>query len=67
VKRATGLLAESPGLHKKLSAYEFLEFMGALLDVPESTLPERIEELPKLFDLHDRRDYLLEGYSRGIK
>jgi ABC-2 type transport system ATP-binding protein len=67
VKRVTGLLAESPGLYEKLSAYEFLEFMGALYDVPDDILPERIDNLLKLFGLHDRRDYLLEGYSRGMK
>ncbi|MBU7011216.1 MAG: ABC transporter ATP-binding protein [Theionarchaea archaeon] len=67
VKRATGLLAESPGLYEKLSAYEFLEFMGGLYDVPGDILPERIDNLLKLFGLHDRRDYLLEGYSRGMK
>jgi len=67
VKRVTGLLAESPGLYEKLSAYEFLGFMGALYDVPSNILPERIEELLKLFGLYDRRDYLLEGYSRGMK
>jgi len=67
VKRVTGLLAESPGLYEKLSAYEFLEFMGALYDVPNNILTERIDDLLKLFGLHDRRDYLLEGYSRGMK
>ncbi|UCD92137.1 MAG: ABC transporter ATP-binding protein [Methanobacteriota archaeon] len=67
VKRVTGLLTESPGLYEKLSAYEFLEFMGALYDVPEDILPRRIEELLKLFGLQKRRDYLLEGYSRGMK
>ena len=67
VKRVTGLLAESPGLYEKLSAYEFLEFMGALYDVPSDILTERIEDLLKLFGLHKRRDYLLEGYSRGMK
>jgi len=67
VKRVTGLLAESPGLYEKLSAYEFLEFIGALYDVPSDILPERINNLLKLFGLHDRRDYLLEGYSRGMK
>ena len=67
VKRVTGLLAESPGLYEKLSAQEFLEFMGALYDVPADILPERIDDLLKLFGLHDRRDYLLEGYSRGMK
>jgi len=67
VKRVTGLLAESPGLYEKLSAYEFLEFMGALYDVPSNILPQRIDDLLKLFSLYDRRDYLLEGYSRGMK
>jgi ABC-2 type transport system ATP-binding protein len=67
VKRVTGLLAESPGLYGKLSAQEFLEFMGALYDVPEDILPERIDDLLKLFGLYERRDYLLEGYSRGMK
>jgi ABC-2 type transport system ATP-binding protein len=67
VKKITGLLAESPGLYEKLSAYEFLEFMGALYDVPKKILPERIDDLLNLFGLYDRRDYLLEGYSRGMK
>ncbi len=67
VKRVTGLLAESPGLYEKLSAYEFLEFMGALYDVSGDILPERIGDLLKLFGLHGRRDHLLEGYSRGMK
>ncbi|MCP8310165.1 MAG: ABC transporter ATP-binding protein [Candidatus Methylarchaceae archaeon HK02M1] len=67
VKRVTGLLAESPGLYEKLSAYEFLKFMGALYDVSRDILPERIDDLLKLFSLDDRRDYLLEGYSRGMK
>jgi ABC-2 type transport system ATP-binding protein len=67
VKRITGLLAESPGLYEKLSAHEFLEFMGALYDVPNDILPERIDDLLRLFGLYDRRDFLLEGYSRGMK
>jgi ABC-2 type transport system ATP-binding protein len=67
VKRDTGLLAESPGLYEKLSAHEFLEFIGALYDVPSNVLSERIDDLLKLFELYDRRYYLLEGYSRGMK
>ncbi|MBU6996025.1 MAG: ABC transporter ATP-binding protein [Theionarchaea archaeon] len=67
VKRITGLLAESPGLFEKLSAREFLEFMGALYDVPGDILPRRVDDLLKLFGLDERRDYLLEGYSRGMK
>jgi len=67
VKRITGMLAESPGLYEKLSGYEFLEFMGALYDVPGDILAGRIDELLKLFALDDRRDHLIEGYSSGMK
>ncbi len=67
VKRITGLLAESPGLYDKLSAYEFLEFMGALYEVPENILKQRIDHYLKIFALDGRQDYLLEGFSRGMK
>jgi ABC-2 type transport system ATP-binding protein len=67
VKRVTGLLAESPGLYEKLSAYEFLEFMGALYEVPKNVLDQRINDLLKLFGLSERGNHLLEGYSRGMK
>jgi len=67
VKTITGLLAESPGLYEKLSAYEFLEFMGALYNIKGDILKERIEELLKLFGLTERKNHLLEGFSTGMK
>lgn len=67
IKRMTGLLAESPGLYEKLSAHEFLQFMGALYDVPDDILDTRTDKLLRLFGLHSRRNHLLEGYSRGMK
>jgi ABC-2 type transport system ATP-binding protein len=67
VKSITGLLAESPGLYEKLSAYEFLEFMGALYNIRGNILKERINELLKLFGLTDRKNHLLEGFSTGMR
>lgn len=67
VKRVTGMLAESFGFYDKLSAEEFLEFMGAIYDVPGNVLIGRIDELIKLFGLHERRNHLIEGYSSGMK
>ena len=67
VKRITGLLSESPSLYEKLSASEFLDFIGALYDVSEDILHERINNLLKLFGIEERRNDLLEGYSRGMK
>ena len=67
VKRHCGFLPESPGLYEKLTAKEFLEFIGSLYDVPKEILYNRIEELLDIFDLRARENDLLEGYSRGMK
>jgi ABC-2 type transport system ATP-binding protein len=67
VKLSTGLLAESPGMYEKLSPVEYLEFMGALYNVPKDILPRRIDQLLTLFKLGDRRDELMEGFSKGMK
>jgi ABC-2 type transport system ATP-binding protein len=67
VKLSTGLLAETPGMYEKLSPREYLEFMGSLYDVPKEVLPRRIDQLLSLFKLGDRKDELMEGYSKGMK
>lgn len=67
VKRITGLLPEAPGLYEKLTAREFLEFMGDLYDVPYSKLYNSIDEILELFELKNRENDLLEGFSRGMK
>ncbi len=67
VKTSTGLLAETPGMYEKLSPAEYLEFMGALYNVPKDILPRRIDQLLTLFRLGDRRDELMEGFSKGMK
>ena len=67
VKASTGMLAETPGIYEKLSAYEFLEFMGSLYKIREKILNKRINELLKLLGLYTRKDHLIEGYSSGMK
>ena len=67
VKMICGFLPESPGLYQKLTAKEFLEFIGELYYIPEDVLTSRIEELIELFDLGARKNHLLENYSRGMK
>jgi len=67
IKRICGFLPESPGLYSKLSAREFLEFIGELYYLPKDVISDRIEELLELFDLKGRENDLLEGYSRGMK
>jgi ABC-2 type transport system ATP-binding protein len=67
VKMICGFLPESPGLYQKLTAKEFLEFIGELYYLPKATITSRIDELLDLFDLEGRENDLLEGYSRGMK
>ncbi len=67
VKMICGFLPESPGLYSKLTAREFLEFIGELYYLPKDIISARINELLELFDLEGRENDLLEGYSRGMK
>ncbi|MFW9844857.1 MAG: ATP-binding cassette domain-containing protein, partial [Candidatus Thorarchaeota archaeon] len=61
------LLPESPGLYSKLSAVEFLEFIGALNGKSGEVLNRRIDSLLGMLGLEGRRDDLLESYSSGMK
>jgi ABC-2 type transport system ATP-binding protein len=67
IKAVTGLLPETPGLYSKLSAVEFLEFIGALNGRNGSDLNHRIDKLLGLLGLESRQDDLLESYSSGMK
>ncbi|MEJ2277008.1 MAG: ABC transporter ATP-binding protein [Candidatus Lokiarchaeota archaeon] len=67
VKMLCGFLPESPGLYNKLTAREFLIFIGELFYIPKEVIFDRVEELLTLFDLKDRENDLLESYSRGMK
>jgi len=67
VKIHSGFLPESPGLYQKLTAREFLEFIGELYYLPKEVISSRIDELLDIFDLEGRENDLLEGYSRGMK
>jgi len=67
IKAITGLLPESPGLYSKLSAVEFLEFIGALNDRNGEVLNRRIDSLLSILGLEGRQNDLLESYSSGMK
>ena len=67
IRRICGFLPESPGLYSKLTAKEFLEFIGELYYLPKDIISARINELLELFDLEGRENDLLESYSRGMK
>ena len=67
VKRITGLLPETPGTYEDLTAREFLQFIGELYSVPKEKIISRTEQLLTLFDLEDRGNDLIAGYSAGMR
>ena len=67
IKAVTGLLPETPGLYSKLSAVEFLEFIGALNGRNGDALHQRIDRLLAILGLEGRQDDFLESYSSGMK
>ncbi|MFQ5831605.1 MAG: ABC transporter ATP-binding protein [Candidatus Thorarchaeota archaeon] len=67
IKSMTGLLPETPGLYSKLSAVEFLDFIGALNGLTGVVLSRRIDSLLSMLGLEGRQDDLLDTYSSGMK
>ncbi|MHB8507447.1 MAG: ABC transporter ATP-binding protein [Candidatus Dormibacteria bacterium] len=66
-KAHLGYVPDSAMLYEKLSAREFLDFSGELYEVEGDARRRRIEALLELFELADRGDELLAGYSRGMR
>jgi len=67
IKRITGLLPENPGTYEDLTSQEFLSFVGELYGIGKETVNKRIDDLLRLFDIYERRNDLLSGFSSGMK
>ena len=61
------VLGGDRGLYWRLTGRENLEYWAALYNVPASTAKRRVSDLLDMVGLSDRADYLVEGYSRGMK
>ena len=61
------VLGGDRGLYWRLTGRENLEYWAALYNVPSSAAKRRISELLGMVGLADRADYLVEGYSRGMR
>ncbi len=66
IKRITGFLPESGMLYKRLTASEFLEFIGKLRGLSRSQIVEKMEHYFELFDFnHPNRQ--MQDLSRGMQ
>jgi ABC-2 type transport system ATP-binding protein len=67
LRRRTGVLTETPSLDERLTARENLSIYADLYDVPVREVPSRVDEYLTLFELADRADEKVGGYSKGMK
>lgn len=68
VQERIGYLPEAPYFYEFLDGRELLEYYGKLCNVPRDVLTQRIEDLLKMVDLHERgADIPIRVYSRGMR
>jgi len=67
VRRSFGIVFQDPSLDEELTAWENMEFHGALYKVPKKLRRERIKQLLDIVELWDRKDSLVKTFSGGMK
>lgn len=67
VRRATGVLTETPALYERLTAFQNLSFFGTLAGMTPLEIDRRSAELLEFFGLQERAGDRVGGYSKGMK
>jgi ABC-2 type transport system ATP-binding protein len=67
LRARTGVLTETPSLDERLTARDNLSFYAVLYNVPEAVVKQRVQSMLEEFDLADRADEKVGGYSKGMK
>ncbi|MBX3000853.1 MAG: ABC transporter ATP-binding protein [Caldilineaceae bacterium] len=67
LRRRTGVLTETPSLDERLSARENLIFFATLYGVDTPDIARRVGEMLETFELSDRANEKVGGYSKGMK
>ncbi|MFC2082706.1 ABC transporter ATP-binding protein [Candidatus Bipolaricaulota bacterium] len=65
IRQSVGVLTETPGLYKRLSAWDNLMFFARLYDVAEPK--KQAEKYLKTFELWDRRNEAAGSFSKGMR
>ena len=67
VRRAFGIVFQDPAVDEELTAWENMEFHGALYGVPRAERRKRIDELLTFVELYERRNSLVKEFSGGMR
>jgi ABC-2 type transport system ATP-binding protein len=67
LRRRTGVLTETPSLDERLTARDNLSIYADLYSVPPDEVAGRVSSLLESFELAQRADEKVSGYSKGMK
>ncbi len=67
LRARTGVLTETPSMDERLTAWDNLSIYAELYGVPRTDVSTRIKDLLTEFDLADRAQEKVRGYSKGMK
>lgn len=67
VRRRIGVVSETSNLYNELSSWDNLQFIGGLYGVAKTARTERAKRLLQAFQLYERRNDRVTGYSKGMK
>jgi ABC-2 type transport system ATP-binding protein len=67
LKRQIGVVPEGMGLFERLSAPEYLQFVGRMYGLDNATTRKRSEELLEFMQLADRSKSMIADYSHGMQ
>ncbi len=63
----TGVLTETPSLDEALTARDNLAIYAGLYGLPKADIHKRVQSLLETFELNDRADEKVGGYSKGMR
>ncbi len=66
-KKILGFVPDEPSVYDKLTLREFLNFVADIYQIDRKKAKETADEYLEIFELEDRQDDLMQGYSHGMR
>ena len=66
-KSLVGFIPDRPYIYEKLTALEFMSFIGGIYGMDQAEIDKKAPGLLEFFDLKDWADELAESFSHGMK
>lgn len=67
IRKKVGILTESPGFYETLTVCQNLRFFADLYHVDRRLANQGIERYLRLFNLYDKKDQIVGGFSKGMR